>query len=77
MVTVLSLEMSLWAFAWDEGDLHARVFGVTLGYGSFLVSIGQRWRFLTGSHCFYGRLHLLAMTAFGNDSAEMGLDTRE
>jgi hypothetical protein len=58
-------------------DLHARVFGVALGYGSFLVSFGQRWRFLTGSHRFHGRLDLLVMMAFSNDLAEMELDTRE
>jgi hypothetical protein len=37
--------------------MHVRVFSITLGFGSFLA-IGQRWRFLTGSHRFYGRLDL-------------------
>jgi hypothetical protein len=45
MVMVPSLEMSLSVFVWDRGELHACVFGVLVGYGCLLVSIGQRWRF--------------------------------
>ena len=51
MVTVPFLEMSLWVFAWVEGEKFAR--WNTIGYGSFLLFIGQRWRFLLGcGSCF-------------------------
>jgi hypothetical protein len=76
MVMVLSLEMSLWVFAWDERDLHACVWRCSWIW-FFSRFYWAALAFLTGSHCFYGRLDLLAMMAFCNDLAEMGLDTRE
>lgn len=46
MAMALFLEMSLWGFVWGERKLACMRFGMFVGHGSFLVGIGQRWRFL-------------------------------